>query len=514
LETCLGSKDFTEKPSKIRAFCSLCASANFGPFRPASVPFQGTKRHQKAPMKITKVLKHGFVRWRVNDASGTDGKRHRKFFETKEAAEQFVKDRTADAKAFGTLFATLPNKERATVMFQLQRLDALGWTLPAAVDFVEKHGKQAVVPDVDLSTVADQFFAAKAAAGLRPRYLKTLRASINRFLLGRRDKSISAITPAEIQEYIASNGWLPATMRSYLVDVRTLFAFAVKRKYLSENTALAVDLPRTEDKPPGIVTPTQARAILDASIDHAPDILPVIVLSLFGGLRRSEAEQMEWEEIGNEFVEVKAHKAKTRQRRLIPISPQLRAWLDTARAIDGKLPSLNYADKLKLVLEKAKLRAEWPQNALRHSFASYYFAKHKNENETAALMGNSPQMVFQHYRELVRPADANAFFAIMPPADAVKRAMVARQRRPRVMPPRESKITAESIAAIFDAGRLALSRKEAVAALAARAECSVSAAYNALSLEGRFAPHLQQENDKITWRKEAVATEAPQPANA
>ena len=67
---------------------------------------------------------------------------------------------------------------------------------------------------------------------------------------------------------------------------------------------------------------------------------------------------------------MKAHKAKTRHRRLIPISPQLRAWLDTAQNIDGKLPSLNYADKLKLVLDKAKLPKEWPQNALRHSFAS------------------------------------------------------------------------------------------------------------------------------------------------
>ena len=457
-------------------------------------------------MKITKVLKHGRVRWRVNDASGEDGKRQRKFFETKEAAEQFVKDRTADTKNFGTIFATIPTKERAAIMFQLQRLKTLGWTLAAAVDFVEKHGKQAIVLDVDLEALADEFLAAKAAAGLRPRYLKTLRASINRFLTNRREKFIGEITPGEIQEYISSNGWLPATMRSYLVDVRTLFAFALKRKYITENTALAVDLPRTEDKPPGIVTPAQARAILDASIDHAPDILPVVVLSLFGGLRRSEAEQMEWAEISDEYVEVKAHKAKTRQRRLIPISPQLRAWLDTARAVDGKLPSLNYADKLKLVLEKAKLRAEWPQNALRHSFASYYFAKHKNENETAALMGNSPQMVFQHYRELVRPTDANAFFAIMPPSDATKRATAARARRPRAMPPRESKITAESVAAIFDGGRLAVSRKEAVAALVARTGCSVAAAYNALSLEGRFAAHLTETNGKLAWHNKVSTT--------
>jgi hypothetical protein len=292
-------------------------------------------------------------------------------------------------------------------------------------------------------------------------------------------------------------------MRSYLVDVRTLFAFAVKRKYVRDNPALAVDLPKVDENPPGIVTPAQARAILNASIDFAPDALPVVVLSLFGGLRRAEAEQIEWTEISDEFVEVKAHKAKTRQRRLVPISPQLRAWLDTAKAVGGKLPALNYADKLKLILEKAKLRAEWPQNALRHSFASYHFAKHKNENETAALMGNSPQMVFQHYRELVRPAEAESFFAIMPPPDAVARASAARKRRPGVMSLRESKITADVVSAVFDAGRTVLPRKDAVAALRSQVNCSVAAAYNALSLEGRFATHLAEVGGKLTWKVEA-----------
>lgn len=76
----------------------------------------------------------------------------------------------------------------------------------------------------------------------------------------------------------------------------------------------------------------------------------------------------------------------------------------------------------------------------------------------------------------------------MPPPDAVNRADKARTSRPRVMPPRESKISAETMAAVFDGG--SLSRKEAVAALAARAGCSVAAAYNALAPEGRFAMQL------------------------
>lgn len=55
------------------------------------------------------------------------------------------------------------------------------------------------------------------------------------------------------------------------------------------------------------------------------------MLGLFGGLRRSEAEQIEWAEVSPEFVEVKAHKPKTRRRRRVPISAQLRAWLEVAR---------------------------------------------------------------------------------------------------------------------------------------------------------------------------------------
>lgn len=219
-------------------------------------------------------------------------------------------------------------------------------------------------------------------------------------------------------------------------------------------------------------------------------------------MRRSEAEQLEWSEIGDEFVEVKAHKAKTRQRRLISISPQLRAWLESARAIHGKLPSINYADKLKLILDKAKLRAEWPQNALRHSFASYHFAKHKDENETAALMGNSPQMVSQHYRELVRPAIAEAFFAILPSPDVVTRAKAARESRPRMMTLRESKISVETMAAVFEGGRITLSRKQAVAALRLKAPVSVAAAYNALAPDGRFKAHLTEADGLLTWRQE------------
>jgi len=47
-------------------------------------------------MKISKILKHGNIRFSVNNPNGLDGERERKSFKTREAAEAYVKERTAN----------------------------------------------------------------------------------------------------------------------------------------------------------------------------------------------------------------------------------------------------------------------------------------------------------------------------------------------------------------------------------------------------------------------------------
>jgi hypothetical protein len=57
---------------------------------------------------------------------------------------------------------------------------------------------------------------------------------------------------------------------------------------------------------------------------------------------------------------------------------------------------------------------KWKQNALRHSFISYRVADTQNVAQVALEAGNSPQMIFKHYRELVRPTAAKEWFGIVP----------------------------------------------------------------------------------------------------
>jgi hypothetical protein len=61
-----------------------------------------------------------------------------------------------------------------------------------------------------------------------------------------------------------------------------------------------------------------------------------------------------------------------------------------------------------------KAEMPWKHNALRHSFISYRLAETQNINSVALEAGNSPQIIFRHYRELATPAQARTWFAIEP----------------------------------------------------------------------------------------------------
>ena len=64
---------------------------------------------------------------------------------------------------------------------------------------------------------------------------------------------------------------------------------------------------------------------------------------------------------------------------------------------------------------KAKIPGGWRQNALRHSFVSYRVALTGDVARTSLEAGNSPKMVFRHYREIVDEEATKAWWAITPP---------------------------------------------------------------------------------------------------
>jgi integrase len=151
-----------------------------------------------------------------------------------------------------------------------------------------------------------------------------------------------------------------------------------------------------------------------------PEILPYIAIGLFAGLRRAEIERLDWSEIDFEsgHIEVTAEKSKSKiANRFITMQPNLREWLLPFRKLKGSVAPQDRFEFRRLFEQVRKDAGidEWPDNALRHSFASYHVAHFKDAKGLALEMGHTDSgMLFNHYRALVRPNEAERYWNIRP----------------------------------------------------------------------------------------------------
>ncbi len=98
------------------------------------------------------------------------------------------------------------------------------------------------------------------------------------------------------------------------------------------------------------------------------------------------------------------------------MQPNLREWLLPVRKRKGAVVCDNFRKQFDAARETAKI-AEWPDNAPRHSFASYHLAHFKDAAALALEMGHTDSgMIFDHYRELVKPKEAERFWNVRPAA--------------------------------------------------------------------------------------------------
>jgi len=108
-----------------------------------------------------------------------------------------------------------------------------------------------------------------------------------------------------------------------------------------------------------------------------------------------------------------AESSKTLSRRLVPILPCLVDWIEKIAKPKEKITGPNFRRRSTAVRETAGINP-WPDNGLRHSFVSCRLAATNNAAQTALESGHDQDVLFGHYRELVRPVDAERYFAIRP----------------------------------------------------------------------------------------------------
>ncbi|MSU69853.1 MAG: hypothetical protein EXS39_03575 [Opitutaceae bacterium] len=344
------------------------------------------------------------------------GKRTRKFFPTRRAADTWLRKTVARLRKEGEGAIHMPEQLRVDAVACAERLKPYGKTIADATEHFLAH-LAAISRTCPVSDLIAEFIAAKRQDGASDRYLKDLRNRLDTFAEDFGALKVAGIQPSQIDDWLRGLKVAAQTRNNFRTVLRTFFEFAVVRGYAPDNAVAKTSKAKVVRGAPEIFTPEQIRTLLE----KAPrDFVPFIAIGGFAGLRSAEIVRLDWSEIdlAQRLIHVKAEKAKSAQRRLVTISDNLAAWLAPHVRKSGQVAEVERSIVARRQTRKAIGFKTWPANALRHSYASYHLSHFKNAAATAAELGHtSPVMLYKHYREVVRPDAAAQWWQIVPPAD-------------------------------------------------------------------------------------------------
>lgn len=342
------------------------------------------------------------------------------------------------------LVTELRNGERLTYLQAVEPLAPLGVKLDVAAhgyakaiqrlpkgvtldDAIDECCRRCAVSQEQrtVKQVVAEFLKVKAGANLSDAHLKDLECRLGAFAEAFQ-MDIGDVTGALLQTWIDSLEVSGRTKQNYLRIVSALINFAICRKWIHKELAEeveAVQLPKEDVVEIETYTPEEMQEILSVA---RPEMIPWLAIGGFAGLRSAEIDRVDWGEIllVDRYIEIKPANAKTRIRRLVPISENLAKWLEPHAKESGPVAVFHsWWNQMPKIVQAVNEQRErngqkpdfvWRQNALRHSYISYRMAECADINRVADEAGNSPAIIKQHYLRRFKPALAAQWFAIVP----------------------------------------------------------------------------------------------------
>jgi integrase len=289
----------------------------------------------------------------------------------------------------------------------------------------------AVVKRKDLKEAVGEFIdgrkhLGKSSNGERskrsPVYLYNTAMWLNEFAGTFPGYAVADLTKEHLDAYIAKFNGLSAKSRNDRRAILRMFLnWAVRKDYLMQNHRLfestAMDNEDKDQRKIDCYRVNELRAMLE---NAERELLPVIALGGLAGLRREEILRLKWADVwsySGRQIDISEEIAKGRNRRLVPVCKSLALWLAPWRKATGPLWAKS-PDALEEAIHKLRESLNVPsrRNGLRHGFISYHMALNHDENLTAAISGNSPQMIHDHYRKPFTKAEARKWFNVVPKA--------------------------------------------------------------------------------------------------
>ena len=362
-----------------------------------------------------------------------DGKRTRKYFTTREEAQTFI---AAEEIRRQNLGHRATHIDGALAEDALRAADVLKSTPYSILDagrlIAKAHGKvapySASISDaidkyvldaeqrrrsVTVSALVDEFIANRRTKGKSAIYVRDLVTRLSRFAASMSERLVAEVTTRDIDRWIQSLNVGPQTQNNFRAVLSAAWTFAVRQGYASANIVQSVDKSQVVRDHVATFSIEQLAKLLDT----APrSYVPVLAIGAFAGLRPEEINKLLWEDIDfhERTIRVNASAAKTRKKRFAEISDNLMEWLRPYVGRVGRVAPPNLHKLRRHTMKRADI-SHWPQDVLRHCFASAHYAAYKNPAHTALVLGHRDQnMLLTHYRDLMKPTDAKRYWTLVP----------------------------------------------------------------------------------------------------
>ena len=271
-------------------------------------------------------------------------------------------------------------------------------------------------PRKPLLDLALEFVESRIARGVSQKYVVSARCTMRVLVRAFSGKTLDDIEPAALDRMLEDNTRLRNRSRNtYRLILVGFGNFLKTRGYLPHDRPTAFErmtVWRNEVDAVSIYTCEEMSRLLSGAHNA---LIPFLAIAAFAGMRTAEICRLDWRNVHLDrgFIECEARMAKTRSRRLIPISANLRAWLEPLARPCGNVVEYRNEDQAMRRFHQS-IGFKWKRNALRHSYISYRLAVIADTARVALECGNSPDVIFKHYRELVTPEEAGKWFSIMP----------------------------------------------------------------------------------------------------
>lgn len=362
------------------------------------------------------------------------GKREQHFFKTRDLAqahgarlrEKFFEDGAKSNAITPTLAEAATQAEAILAPWRISLIEAAH--IVAAIRERENASKT-------LSEAADLWIA--ACEGLRPKTVRNYKLTTDKLRAVLAARLLAGITAEELQAVVAPAGTTAAVAAERMRNTKAFWRWSAGKGWCKAETFKGLELPKTskESGEIAILSTSEAEALLRTAEQYFPQAVASFALQLFAGIRVEELARLDAGSVTADGIELGASITKKGRRRHISPSPTLAAWLakypfepcpnwrETSAACrrlagwDVVSAILNERVKVKTLKSlPASTLGRWPQNALRHSHASYAVASGVPLESLLFEFGHTgnADVLRAHYVGKASKKQALEFFAIMP----------------------------------------------------------------------------------------------------